>query len=79
MYDMLSKGEVEAIIINPSIEYVIIVLHDGAIVKGRRSPHKRYLMAIPSIENFEEKLRKVEENLGVKPGKKRVMTHQRVR
>lgn len=69
MYHMLSKGEVEAIIVNPNIDHVIIVVHDGAIIKGRRSLYKRYHMAVPSIENFEEKLRKVEKNLGIKAGK----------
>lgn len=69
MYDMLNKGEVEAIIVNPIIEHVMVVLHDGAIIKGKRSPYKRYLIAVPSIESFEEKLRKVEKNLGIKPGK----------
>lgn len=69
MYHMLSKGEVEAIIVNPTIDHVIIVVHDGAIIKGRRSPYKRYHMAVPSIENFEEKLRKVEKDLGIKAGR----------
>lgn len=68
MYDMLSKGEVEAIIVNPSIEHVIIMVHNGAIIRGRRSPFRRYHMAVPNIENFEEKLRKVEKDLGIKPG-----------
>jgi len=66
---MLSKGEVEAVVINPNIEYVVIVLHDGAIIKGKISPYKRYFMIVPNIENFEEKLRKVEQDLGVKAGK----------
>jgi len=66
---MLNKGEVEAIIVNPSSERVIIVVHDGAIIKGKRSLYKRYHMAVPSIENFEEKLRKTEKNLGIKAGK----------
>ena len=66
---MLNKGEVEAIIVNPIIDYVTIVVHDGAIIKGKRSFYKRYLMAVPSIDNFEEKLRKVEKNLGIKAGK----------
>lgn len=66
---MLNKGEVEAIIVNPTIEHVIIVIHDGAIIKGKRSLYKRYIMAVPSIENFEEKLRKMEKNLGIKAGK----------
>ncbi|KAM0724707.1 Mitochondrial inner membrane m-AAA protease component paraplegin [Formica fusca] len=68
VYHMLSKGEVEAIIVNPTIDHVIIVVHDGAIIKGRRSPYKRYHMAVPNIENFEEKLRKVEKDLGIKAG-----------
>lgn len=70
---MLIKGEVEAVIVNPTIEHVIIVMHDGSIIKGKRSPYKRYYMAVPSIENFEEKLRKVEKNLGIKAGKSLVM------
>ncbi|KYN11599.1 Paraplegin, partial [Trachymyrmex cornetzi] len=68
VYDMLNKGEVEAIIVNPTIDHVIIVVHDGAIIKGKRNPYKRYHMAVPSIENFEEKLRKVEKSLGIKAG-----------
>ncbi|EGI70404.1 Paraplegin, partial [Acromyrmex echinatior] len=68
VYDMLNKGEVEAIIVNPTIDHVIIVVHDGAIIKGKRSLYKRYHMAVPSIDNFEEKLRKVEKNLGIKAG-----------
>lgn len=66
---MLNKGEVEAVIVNPNIDHVIIVVHDGAIIKGNRSLYKRYFMVVPSIENFEEKLRKVEKNLGIKTGK----------
>lgn len=66
---MLNKGEVEAIIVNPTIEHVIIVVHDNAIIKGKRSLYKRYHMAVPSIENFEEKLRKMEKNLGINAGK----------
>lgn len=69
MYHMLSKGEVEAIIVNPNIDHVTIILHDGAIVKGKRSLYKRYFMVVPNIENFEEKLRKVEKELGIKTGK----------
>lgn len=69
MYHMLSKGEVEAIIVNPNIDHVIIVVHDGAVIKGRRSPYKRYHMVVPNIENFEEKLRKVEKDLSIRAGR----------
>lgn len=69
MYHMLSKGEVEAIIVNPSIEHVIIIVHDGAIIKGRKTMYRRYHMAVPNIENFEEKLRKIEKDLGIRAGR----------
>lgn len=36
MHQMLAKGEVEEIIVRPDVEIVTIILHDGAIVKGRR-------------------------------------------
>lgn len=33
---MLAKGEVEEIVVRPDVEIVTIILHDGAIVKGKR-------------------------------------------
>lgn len=66
---MLSKGEVEAILVNPTIDHVMILMHDGAIIKGIKSPYNRYYMSVPNIEQFEEKLRKVERSLGIKAGK----------
>lgn len=33
---MLAKGEVEEIIVRPDVEIVTIILHDGAIVKGKK-------------------------------------------
>jgi spastic paraplegia 7 len=33
---MLAKGEVEEIIVRPDLDIVTIILHDGAIIKGRR-------------------------------------------
>lgn len=69
MYHILSKGEVEAILVNPAIEHVMILVHKDAIIKGTRSPYDKYYMSVPNIELFEEKLRKVEKNLGIKAGK----------
>ncbi|XP_020281694.1 paraplegin isoform X2 [Pseudomyrmex gracilis] len=77
VYEMLSKGEVETIIVNPAIEHVIIMVHNGAIIRGRRTPFKRYHMAVPNIENFEEKLRKVEKDLGIKPGQEVQVIYER--
>ncbi|EFN83069.1 Paraplegin [Harpegnathos saltator] len=61
---MLSKEEVEAVLVNPNIEYVISLVHEGAIIKG----NNRYYMSVPNIEHFEEKLRKVEKSFGLKAG-----------
>lgn len=36
LYQMLAKGEVEQIIVRPDIDIVTILLHEGAIIKGRR-------------------------------------------
>lgn len=33
---MLSKGEVEEIIVRPDLEIVTIILYEGAIIKGKK-------------------------------------------
>lgn len=37
LYHMLAKGEVEEIIIRPDLDIVTIILHDGAIIKGKQA------------------------------------------
>lgn len=34
---MLAKGEVEEVIIRPDLDIVTIILHDGAIIKGKQA------------------------------------------
>lgn len=36
IHHMMAKGEVRELIVRPDMEMVTIILHDGAIVKGRR-------------------------------------------
>lgn len=36
VYSMLSKGEVEELIVRPDMEVVTIILHEGAIIKGKK-------------------------------------------
>lgn len=36
LYTMLTKGEVEELIVRPDIEVVTIILHEGAIIKGKK-------------------------------------------
>ncbi|XP_064640214.1 paraplegin-like [Lineus longissimus] len=77
VHDMLAKGEVEEVTIRPEAEVAIIHLADGAVVKGRRADSGRYTMKIPDPAKFEAKLRKVEEELGVSPGRGVPVTYQR--
>lgn len=66
VYHMLSKGEVEELIVRPDMEVVTILLHEGAIVKGKKVTNRIYHMNIGDMRRFEEKLREVEKSLGVK-------------
>lgn len=68
VYSMLSKGEVEELIVRPDLEVVTIILHDGAIIKGKRTNHRVFHMNVGDIHRFEEKLRDTEKNLGVGEG-----------
>ncbi|XP_063634046.1 paraplegin isoform X3 [Cydia splendana] len=68
VYSMLSKGEVEELIVRPDIEVVTIILHEGAIIKGKKATHRVYHMNVGDIHRFEEKLRETENSLGVKEG-----------
>lgn len=68
VHHMLAKGEVEEIIVRPDIEIVTVILHEGAIIKGRRTEHRTFHMNIVDMKKFEEKLREAEARLGVSPG-----------
>lgn len=68
VYSMLSKGEVEEIIVRPDLEIVTIILYEGAVIKGKKTTHRVYHMNVGNIHRFEEKLRETEQSLGVKEG-----------
>lgn len=67
VHQMLAKGEVEEIIVRPDVEIVTIILHDGAVFKGRRVDFKTFHMNIADTKTFEEKLREAESRLGIAP------------
>ncbi|XP_058807496.1 paraplegin isoform X2 [Phymastichus coffea] len=67
VYQMLAKGEVKELIVRPDLDTVTIILHDGAVVKGRKSVHRVYQMKLPNITKLEEKVREAETSLGIKP------------
>lgn len=68
VHHMLANGEVKELIIRPEFEIVTIILHDGAIVKGRRMDALIFHMAVADTEKFEQKLRNVEKRLGIRDG-----------
>ncbi|XP_037934109.1 paraplegin [Teleopsis dalmanni] len=68
IHHMLAAGEVKELIIRPDMEMVTIILHDGAIIKGRKVSSTIFHMAIPDPTKFEEKLREVERRLGISEG-----------
>lgn len=68
VHHMLATGEVRELIIRPDLDLVTIVLHDGAIVKGRQYTANVFHMAVADAATFEQKLRDVEKRLGVREG-----------
>ncbi|XP_058834608.1 paraplegin [Topomyia yanbarensis] len=68
VHHMLAVGEVKEVVVHPDMEMVTILLHDGAIVKGRRVHSNIFHMAVADVNKFEEKLRLVEKRLGIKDG-----------
>lgn len=67
-YQMLARGEVERIIVDPTTNSVRVILFDGAIINGVRQFMRQYVLQVPSIEIFEKKLREFERSMGIKPG-----------
>jgi len=63
--DMLSRGEVKEIMVVPENETAIIALHPGAVVKGSVVKVPYFRMKIQGVDQFEEKLREVEAELGI--------------
>ncbi|KAK7505199.1 hypothetical protein BaRGS_00003361, partial [Batillaria attramentaria] len=66
-HDMLAKGEVEAIIVRPENEAAIIQLYPDAVIKGKRVDTRFYTLKIPDPDNFEDKVRRAEADLGLRP------------
>lgn len=68
VHHMLAVGEVKELIIRPDMEMVTIILHEGAVIKGRKVSSNIFHMAVADANKFEEKLREVEKRLGIKDG-----------
>ncbi|KAI0225000.1 Paraplegin [Lamellibrachia satsuma] len=77
VHDMLAKGEVEEIVVRPEAEITFIKLYDGAIIKGQQVGPEVYSMKIVDPYKFEDKLRRVERELGIKPEQGIPISYQR--
>lgn len=62
---MLRTGEVKQLVVRPDRNMVIVHLHDGAIIQGKRPYMKTFFLNVVDVESFETKLRKAEEALGI--------------
>ncbi|OXU17169.1 hypothetical protein TSAR_015243 [Trichomalopsis sarcophagae] len=67
VHQMLAKGEVKQLIVRPELDMVTIILHDGAVIKGKKSTFKTYHMVTPNAAKIEERVREAEQQLGIKP------------
>lgn len=65
-HQMLSKGEVELIVVKPDLDLVTIYLYDGAVIRGKNVPFRSYHMNIVNVPTFEARLRDAERRLGIK-------------
>ncbi|XP_017464824.1 PREDICTED: paraplegin-like [Rhagoletis zephyria] len=68
VHHMLATGEVKELIIRPEMEMVTIILHEGAIIKGKNVTSTIFHMAVADASKFEEKLREIESRLGITEG-----------
>lgn len=68
VHHMLSKGEVRELVIKPKGDFIVVFLHKGAVVKGRRL-NSKYCILSANTDRFEERLRDVEAKLGLTEGK----------
>uniref|UniRef100_A0A915JMK1 Peptidase M41 FtsH extracellular domain-containing protein n=1 Tax=Romanomermis culicivorax TaxID=13658 RepID=A0A915JMK1_ROMCU len=80
--DMLAKGEVEQIVVNPPNTRVFIKLHDNAVLKGQSMSSNIlppvFQMEVPSLASFEDNLRKAERELGIPADRGVLVVYNRV-
>ncbi|KAK7082764.1 Paraplegin [Halocaridina rubra] len=66
VHHMLAKGEVEEVIVRPDIDIVTVVLHEGAVIKGKKMDQRTFHINIVDLQHFEERLRDAEARLGIR-------------
>jgi spastic paraplegia protein 7 len=77
VYDYLAHGEVESIVVRPEAEVAYLRLQPGAVIRGKKAEDGTHVIKIAEISRFEEKLRKVQEELGILPANFVPVVYQR--
>ena len=65
---MLLVGEVNEVILYPGVNRAIVILRPDAIYKGQRVISPVFRLALPNIDNVEDRIREAEAKLGIPPG-----------
>lgn len=63
---LLANGEIRELVLEPDAERVIVYTQPGAMVNGNRLNKLFFVMNVPDMDHFTERLRDYEEQLGVK-------------
>jgi len=76
-YDMLLKGEVEEIVVHSGVNRATVVLKRGAIYKGQPVKTPNFSLSLAKVENLEDRVREVEDKIGIRPGDGVAITYER--
>ncbi|XP_037545763.1 paraplegin isoform X2 [Nematolebias whitei] len=76
--EMLAKGEVSQVQVDPESDVVKIYVHPGAVIFGRPKQALAYKMRVASVDKFEEKLRAAEEELNIDAKDRIPVSYKRV-
>ncbi|XP_068117082.1 mitochondrial inner membrane m-AAA protease component paraplegin isoform X2 [Hyperolius riggenbachi] len=76
--EMLAKGEVARVEVDPEDEYVYVYLYGGAVVMGHMPRVNVYRLKVANIDKFEEKLRSAEDALNVSMLDRVPVTYRRI-
>lgn len=66
---LLANGEIRELVLEPDAERVIVYTQPGALVNGNRLNKLSFVMNVPDMDHFTERLRVLEDQLGVKEGR----------
>ncbi|KAL0279905.1 UNVERIFIED_CONTAM: hypothetical protein PYX00_001365 [Menopon gallinae] len=77
VHEMLAKGEVQEIIQLDKLNRAVVVLRPGAVIRNKQYPNgQTYNLKIEDEEYFEDRVRDVEEELGIPPNGRVLIIHK---